>query len=204
MHKQLVIGVTGLKGAGKTEVSKAIESVMPKDRTQFINFADAMKEIACSVLGLSLDQLEALKRAEEEGVIISGCVASVTTMRKFLQKLGESVKGVTGDRNIWINIATNKIMFNSNVEVAIVGDVRFPFEAEALKKEFGSENVYIIKVDRGMENSDFHESEMYINDIQEDIKILNNGTLEDLKIEAEYVGKMIYEGWKISSEENND
>lgn len=101
-----------------------------------------------------------------------------TTPRLILQLLGTECGREIIHPNIWINATMNAVARN-HLPGAIITDVRFPNEAEAVKKKGG----IVIRIERSSENSsDNHPSEIALDDYENfDYKIYNDGTLEDLR-----------------------
>jgi hypothetical protein len=83
----------------------------------------------------------------------------------------DSFSDVTG-RKLWVNSLLAKIDGN-----AVISDVRFPHEAEAIKERGG----IIIMVRRTFSIDLSHESERAVDEIHADYTIQNRGTLVDLE-----------------------
>jgi hypothetical protein len=101
--------------------------------------------------------------------------SEILTPRKILQILGTDC----GRDLIHSNILVNSLFSDYKPEnFWIITDVRFPNEANAIKKRGG----VLIRIDRpGIESSN-HASETSLDDYSEwDHKILNNGSLKDLE-----------------------
>lgn len=101
-------------------------------------------------------------------------------VRRILQELGVAMRGV--DEALWVRAAMNKIgAAPSNV---VVPDVRFPNEVEALRNA----GAWIVRVDRpGLTDTDTHVSEHAWRDIEPDVIVDNDGTLEDLWMQADQI-----------------
>ena len=92
------------------------------------------------------------------------------TAREFLQYFGTDIcRHIKPD--IWVESCINR-MLESGTELAIVPDVRFPNEAEAIKKAGGK----VIRLTRSP-HEDLHESETALNDYNEFDHIIDNATL---------------------------
>jgi len=174
-----VIQLIGKKGAGKTETQKVLKTILEEAglKVATLNFADPMKSLACASLQISIETLEKLKREEETGLIVT-TDGGKTTMRKFLQNLGETAKGIFNDQNIWVKAALERIKWfeSQDVDVVIIGDTRFENEIT----EVG--NLYqqsVIKVKRNVASSDTHKSEQL--EYKTNVEVDNNNSLESLQ-----------------------
>lgn len=167
-----LVGITGLKRSGKDTVgsfleargfyraafaspmkviAKAVDPIMDCDGTNTIRLADLFS------LGHTEDEIK----------------AQYPEYRRFLQRLGtEAFRSF--DENFWINWCFNNLPDADSC----ITDVRFPNEAERIKTEGG----VVWRVERpGVENTDLHPSEAFIQSLPVDVVIHNDGTLEDLQ-----------------------
>lgn len=96
------------------------------------------------------------------------------TVREFLQKLGTEAMRVGLHQNVWVNALFSE--FKPNISQWLVTDVRFPNEAEAVKKHHG----IMLRINRGEAPANAHVSETSLDDYAFDYVIDNNGTMEDL------------------------
>lgn len=96
-------------------------------------------------------------------------------IRVYLQTFGKEVGRDMWGEDFWVNIAMKGVEFSSNV---VFTDVRFPNEAQAIKKTGGA----IWRINReGTEPWNWHESETAMDDWSYDRIIHNDGTLEELR-----------------------
>lgn len=104
----------------------------------------------------------------------------VPEIRRILQVLGtECVRGILDDW-MWVKKALETA---SKHEKSCITDLRFPNEVEALRRKGATIwKVHRPNFDNGVGTG--HASEKYIDQIQEDSLILNNGNLEDLKVKV--------------------
>jgi hypothetical protein len=95
-------------------------------------------------------------------------------IRGLMQRMGTEVgREMFGD-DIWVNIALNSI---SPEMKAVITDVRYPNEADAIQKAGGK----LWRVERlGVGPANEHESESALNAYEFPTKLANQGTLEDL------------------------
>lgn len=98
------------------------------------------------------------------------------TPRKLLQLLGTECGRQIIHPNVWVNSTMADYKGGDNW---VLSDVRFPNEAEAVRKRGG----LLFRVNRpSMESTDQHESETALDNYQHwDKVIINDGSLEDLE-----------------------
>jgi len=96
---------------------------------------------------------------------------------KLLQFIGEGLKAVYHDENLWVEIAEKKIKkIPSNTNIYIP-DLRFKSEYEMLKKH----DFTCIKINRKnrlIDRDENHKSEIDLNEVKFDKEIDNNSTLK--------------------------
>ena len=140
-----LIGICGLKGAGKDTVAK----MMPIEWNKMA-FADTLKDITATLFGwdrrmLEGDTEESRKWREE----VSNYWSSELGIKNFtprlaLQLLGTNVFRDNFNRDIWVKVLKNRII-NSNDNI-VVTDVRFPNEV-AMIRSLGGKIVQVIRGD---------------------------------------------------------
>lgn len=154
-----LIGICGRKYAGKDTIGAYLVSYYAYKRYAF---ADDLKEIAMAI-GWDGNK-------DDVG-------------RALLQNLGTSVRDVIGP-NTWIRQVQKQIEAEQGEQeslwLACITDVRQPNEVEWVHRHGG----VVWRVTRpDMDRShtlDQHETEAYIEQLDADVDILNNGTLVDL------------------------
>lgn len=100
---------------------------------------------------------------------------------KFLQWIGTEW-GRSQNDSVWINTTLKNI---SNEHNSFVGDLRFPNELEALRKN-GFVCVRIIRKDRPIDRNATHPSETALADYEEwDDILTNDGSIEDLHLKLD-------------------
>lgn len=181
----MLIGITGHKFSGKSTVAKMLSEMLGYETH---SFADKLKDITCILSGCTREDLESYDFKENELVpdyLRPYCLnAKRPTYRAFLQHFGSEVMRGVND-NIWIDCTLSECGEN-----AIISDVRFPNEADAIKKRGG----IVIKVVRdGVATGDYHQSETKINEIEPDYVFVNNKSLKELRGAV----SAIVELWKV-------
>jgi len=197
----MIIGIAGVKHAGKNEVAKIIKEEFGEEYiVKEWSFAYKLKKSAAAALGIETDDpVEWANEFKESGIIkiqdtfnlfIAYWLKSEYTIsgREYLQYYGtEAHREVFGD-DFWVDQTINEIKDNyapgSSTEerLDLITDVRFPNEAEGVWDELGK----MIRVNRHeVENQgDTHASEKPLPADLIDVELFNNGTLQDLRLET--------------------
>jgi len=161
--KTLVIAFSGFKGVGKTTFAKNLKDAIDKVQYEGLQFnpvmvglADAVKDEVAEVFGISLEELEELKRDETKKVF------GDLTMRQYLIDYAE-YKKQKGGKDIWAKKAWSRFLKKASddkVNILIIPDLRFPEEQDFLKKKVGLLNfLNIFLALEGYDvNKDFGES----------------------------------------------
>jgi len=197
----LLVGLIGKKQTGKDTVADFLVS---KYGFQKYSLAEPMK-IACRHIFLMSDEQLWGDQKEEIDMRYN------TTPRKILQIIGtelfqydiykhipEMIDSIK-PRELWIN--RFKLWYNRQVDPnipikqrimadVVVSDVRFPHEADEIKKLGG----ILIKILRSNENNviDGHASEQEMDEIRFDYLVINGGSINDLYIEVDKImGKQV-------------
>ena len=168
-----IIAITGLKGSGKTEISKQLISHYGFGR---ISFADPLKEML-RIMGLSYEQLWG-----QEKEVPSELLGNKTP-RHAMQTLGTEWGRYQIDIDLWSRVWVERVKHSPNART-VVDDMRFRNEATLIKNLGG----HIILVERpGQESEDRHSSETEISTILHDFKIINDGSIFMLKASVDKV-----------------
>jgi len=171
----MIIAISGLKRSGKSVTSHYISN---KYGFKEYAFAGPIKE-ACSLLfGWSMEHMENHKEEIDPiwGVSPRQAMQWMGT-EAFQYSLPAFSRGFmdTIGRNFWVKKFEQ--VYNKNKGNYLISDFRFPHEAEALKKY----NAITVKVVRdSIKTTDLHESEIYIQSMNCDFTLYNNGTLQKL------------------------
>lgn len=173
-----LIAFSGYKGSGKTTAAKELVEEREFER---LRFAGPMKEMITILLErLGYDEEEVEKRVD--GPMKNTVVPDLgVTTRHMLQTLGTEWGREHIAKDIWpsITLAQAQNLMAEGQDV-VIDDCRFPNEAEIVRERGGR----IIRIDRGLENDDSHASEAYIDDIDPDEVISNDGSISDFRKEV--------------------
>ncbi|KAG5188951.1 hypothetical protein JKP88DRAFT_253127 [Tribonema minus] len=176
MAPRLIVGLVAPKAAGKDTFANAVGD----DAKDFakLSFADPIKAACRSIFSLDVDDLE--DRVKKESVDDRWGVSR----RKMMQVLGtECVRANFGEDH-WIRHLRMRLDACQS-QIAIVTDVRFHNEAQFLRDYEGCRAVLIrITRPRSTDVRDEHASESAIADINCDVTVLNDGTVQDLQTKA--------------------
>ena len=168
-----LIGICGRKRHGKDTLGDYLVENYGYTK---IGFADALKEACRCIFGFNDDQLYGnSKEIDDEfwGASPRKVLQYIGT-DLFRDQLSVVLPGVKDD--IWIKVVENKILQNPDKKYVIT-DVRFANELEFIKRHGGIS----IKVKRDtLKATDSHISESFIDELETDAVIKNNGTLEQL------------------------
>lgn len=206
--KKIIIGLCGKKQCGKDTSYQFIREILWKDQPIFppstvqrFAFADKLKDITADLFGVDRNKLDGSDAEKDSPTHIKWYnvaphlqtdffgpfvyyqdMTEYVTHRELLQLFGTNAcRAIHPD--VWPYVTTRSIE-KSNAKVAVITDVRFPNEIEALR-EIGS---IIVKIYR-QTNSNLatnHTSETaldHIPDKEYDFIISDEGnrTMEDLK-----------------------
>lgn len=166
-----IIGLTGLKSSGKDTAA----AILVSEGYTVIKFADALKNMLRSLLrSAGVPNIE-VERWIEGDLKEKECPALCGRAPRYaMQKLGtEWGREMIAD-NLWTSITRSAIdSIEGNV---VITDLRFPNEYNLLK----SMGAKMFRIERGLINSDLHESEKYIATMPVEV-IKNSGTITDLQ-----------------------
>lgn len=174
MKYPLYVGIGCKKGSGKTTFAQLLASYL-KCTSIIPHFADALKAETAKACGVTIETIEKDK----------------AIFRPLLQWWGtEFRKGYGKNENYWIDKLEREADFlatSTGAKIIIVPDVRFPSEANFIKKKGG----LLIKVTR-FPYADSHISETALDDFKGwDIHVDNRGTLKELKDKAKLIASSI-------------
>jgi hypothetical protein len=150
----MIIAIAGRKQSGKTSVCEYISRTFTKQKQEIsciYNFADPLKEICQTILGLTHDQCYGTDEQKNEPV---DCYweNKQLSAREVMQILGTDMLRKL-QHNVWANATIRKIK-DEALPLALIADCRFPNEVDVVKQAGG----LVIKLNRNLFNS-AHASE---------------------------------------------
>jgi hypothetical protein len=171
-----LIGLCGLKQAGKSTVSRALSS----EGLVLCAFADPIKDMLAA-LGLTWDDLYGADK-ECANEIVCG-----NTPRFAMQTLGTEWGRQTMGGNIWVNVMRKRLQAHKERRAlgAVIEDVRFPNEV-AMIREAGGVLWWVERPSALQSNAgrDEHISETSITAADCDAIIQNDGMEAELRAKA--------------------
>lgn len=178
MSGRIVIGLAGRAGAGKDTAATALRSLLPPHESRIVAFSSALKRGLKAMTGVDVSKLT---RAQKEAPHFR---LGNRSPREAMQLLGtEWGRNLIHD-DLWV-IALNGDVYSQRERVAIVTDVRFPNEARWVRRMGGQ--LWWVERD-GIPPVTRHVSEDSLGPMDCDQKILNAGSLADLK-------KDVWQAW---------
>lgn len=162
---------------------------LDKDDAYFLNqsdwkkhsFAEKLKRCAAIIMGCNELDFESISfKNSRTSLNLSNYDGAPMTNREFLQLFGTQV-GRAIDADLWVKALMNNYLLeidNHSQEEQIkwiIPDVRFPNEVEAIHKHKG----IIWKILRNGSGAGNHESEKYIDSLNVEVEIDNNGTIDE-------------------------
>ena len=177
MKTPLIIGLTGKAGAGKDTVSEIICSA---HQFAAIGFADPIRRMIFELFCIaSIPNDHIFDRTKKEQII----PALGVSYRHMAQDLGTKW-GQELAPDFWIKIAEKRILErrkHRNFQRFCISDVRFPREAAWVRSKGG----VIWQIDRpGIAPVRAHVSEQLIDQITPDQTIINDGSVDDLRLKV--------------------
>lgn len=175
-EEKMLIGLTGRIGSGKSTVA---EHLVKEHGFTELTFAGPLKEIGV-VFGFTHDELYGTQEQKATPNAYWG-----VSGREFLQKFGTEIGRQTLPtlipemNDVWIRLLETKLDKHEHI---VVSDVRFPNEADIIKKHGG----LIVNISRCEREGNHthatptHSSESSSQHITPDYTIVNNGTLDEL------------------------
>jgi len=154
--------INGKKRSGKDFFAKMLSQELKKlgYSSEVMSFADPIKDIISTTLGISLEVLDEYKNKQ---AVLSIDGTECTNLRSVLQMFGtEAMKKYFGE-HVWVNLLMSKA--NKSNDFIIVPDFRF-------LKEF-IKNSITIKILNNHNFIDTHISENELNDFRTDY-VLDN------------------------------
>jgi hypothetical protein len=181
----MIIGLTGFAGSGKDTIGNELVS---RGFTR-LSFAAPLKELALKcdpvVTWFPDGTFQRLSQAVQS-VGWDRAKFEVYDVRRFLQGLGVGAREIFG-ADFWVDQVIRQIeqlAYRDKVENFVITDVRFPNEAEMVRKYDG----LVVQVQRkGVGPVNDHVSERPIDPSLIDLWVQNYGTLKEVPVLADWL-----------------
>lgn len=187
-----IIGLAGRKESGKTELAK----ICQKYGYEIFSFATPLKKMIANLLGITIDEVNALKKANKKYVLKemdflflnneTGISIDVfrekckdkefSNTRELMQYIGTNI--IREYKPNWHVDKTKEHILSSNFKNIIIDDVRFPNERNMIES-LGGSCWFIVRPK--FDNISNHISETALKWQEFDNVIINNTSLEYLK-----------------------
>jgi hypothetical protein len=160
----MIIGISGRIETGKDTLADMLLKLQPEFEKK--GFADKLKEIAHMLSGIPLKKFSSRHFKKEnmpEEWDWDGDPDDPMSVREFLQNIGTDAIRESVHDDAWVIALMSQYKIKKPKKVLpnwVIADVRFPNEAEAIRKEGG----ILIRLNRKKMQVDTHDSELAMND----------------------------------------
>ncbi len=171
-----VICISGHAQNGKDTTASILKNVFEKDNKSaiIIHYADLLKYLCKQYFGWDGNK-------DEYG-------------RTILQHIGTDIIRKK-EPNYWVNFIKSFInLFYEEFDYFIIADARFPNEIDLIKTDFDVKHIRVIRENFKSplsEEQQKHISEIALDNYSADLYIYNNGSIEDLTKNIEYIKDFI-------------
>lgn len=179
----MLIGLSGYAQSGKDTVA----SIFGEFGFERVAFADLMREAA-----LAFDPI--ISPGSVEPLRLSDVVAEfdwdvakveIPEVRRTLQRLGTEVGRSLLGEDVWVNALFSRLDLDN--QDYVVSDCRFPNEAQRIVDEGG----LMVRVSRRFGPANDHLSEVALDGWDFNFRLINNGTIEDLRRDSRQLLKAL-------------
>lgn len=172
--KNVLVGITGYKGAGKDIVAAAFIN----NGFTNIKFADALKNMLRVLLNMrGVNPKDRERMIEGDLKEIPTPYLEGKTPREAMQWLGTEWGRDLIGQDIWVNTFKDQV---ANADNVVCTDLRFPNEEGAIR-DMGGYVVKVVRPSKTKNEFSLHESERYIDEIVYDYLIKNESTIPMLE-----------------------
>jgi hypothetical protein len=182
-----LIGISGKIGSGKDTVGGVLQlyfaTHQPADAWEIKKFAGKLKDIAEILTGIPKVNFEMQHFKQSNLPEEWNKNGEPMTARSLLQIVGTDAMRDQLHENVWVNALFADYNENSRW---IITDVRFPNEAEAIKKHGG----IVIRINRDVDTNN-HLSETALDDYEFDYVIDNNSDMYKLALDVKAIAEKL-------------
>jgi hypothetical protein len=178
----MLIGLTGLAGAGKSEVSRILTEEFGFTR---VKFADPLKNMLRTLLtdiGHTPADAERYVEGDLKESVVDGLDGLGITARHLMVSIGTEWGRKAVHPDLWTTLWVAK---TERFPRVVVDDVRFPNEVDLIRARGGK----IWHIDRPGLTAGAHISEQL--QVEPDATIFNNGGLHDLTNNVRYLAGLL-------------
>lgn len=168
----MIIGLCGRIGSGKSSLANLLVYTGSYTRVSFADPLRAMLDKLMLYQGATPSEIQALFVNKE----LPNRFFNGVTTRYALQTLGTDWGRNFIHPDLWVDIFKRRIQSFPFTKDIICDDVRFQNEAEAIRDLGGK----VIRIHREQISRNEHISEKEIDLIQEDARIVNDGTFDQM------------------------
>lgn len=184
MNNRLIIGFSGPKGSGKDSGYRLLTELFPRLNFQRLAFADPIKNTICNLFGLTVNQLNTIKRLDTVELLGSDDNRyGLVTGRDFVRNIGMLMRSY--DDQQFNRYVVDNIKNNPTTNYVIT-DVRFENELQAIRSVGG----IIINIVRPGVTYDHHVTETELSDY--DFQIIND-SFDDYRRQLVTIIERIFE-----------
>ena len=169
-----IVVICGRRRVGKDALA---EQLVEHHGYRRVAVAQSLKLATCMLFGMAMDVFESDRKDAVDPTW-------GMTPRQILQHFGQDMKARFG-QDFWMRHCLSDIAraLQFGAPGVVVSDVRFPFEADAIRQAYGCGRCRVMRVvrDGGLRGEvDDHVTETSQEGIDEDHIIRNSGTIEDM------------------------
>lgn len=171
----MIVGLSGYARSGKDTVARCMEGYTRRA------FADPMRDMMLVLNPIVHDSVRLADAVQRIGW--EGAKCQYPEARRLLQAFGTDVGRNMIDDDLWVQVSARDLR---GWEKIVFTDVRFPNEADAIRKIGGQ----VWRIERpGYGPVNGHSSETALDGYEFDATVVNDGSVEDLfgKIETAFV-----------------
>jgi len=181
----MIIAFTGYLQSGK---DTAADYLLARNKSfKKYSLAQPLKEAAKIMFGFTDDQVYGVGKDvidSRYGIKPREVLQTLGTeyAQKTLPTMFPEFEKTIG-RNLWVSR-----FLEMRPDNCVLSDLRFPHEADAVKS-IGGYVIRVLRPDKVPHSKDLHESEKYIQELEVDSEIINDGSLVDFYEKIEFVLK---------------
>jgi energy-coupling factor transporter ATP-binding protein EcfA2 len=197
-----LIGLTGLKGHGKSTVARLLQEMYKHDKIVEFALADALKDDVANLYGIDRNIFDDPEM--KETIMPVKIMGPNSTYRNLLQTRGDFMRKKHGP-DVFINVIRTKIeVEHKKGNIVVISDIRMPNEFEFIRQRGGillrvirsSDPLERPRIEFGenvapVSSTDKHVSETLMNAEKVAYTIVNSGSIKDLSLATVTFAQMV-------------